>query len=259
MLNLSFSLKDLEFFLLVMVRVTCFIFSAPFFSTRNTPGMVKIGLGVFISAIVYNMIEPTYVEYSTVLGYTFIVLKEAVVGLLIGYGCNICVLILNFAGHLVDMVTGLSMVTLFDPLANDSVTITGTFYQYTVMLMLLISGMYQYVLAALTSTFSLIPVNGAILATDKLLAAMTEFLMDYLSIGFRICLPVFAATLLLNAILGILAKVSPQLNMFAVGIQLKILTGLGIMFLTVSLLPDASALILSEMKKMVTLVTEAFT
>lgn len=55
---------------------------------------------------------------------------------------------------------------------------------------------------------------------------MIEFMNDYIMIGFRIVLPIFCATLLLNAILGVLAKVSPQMNMFAVGIQLKVLTGL---------------------------------
>ena len=88
---------------------------------------------------------------------------------------------------------------------------------------------------------------------------MLIFLRDYLALGFRLCLPVFASMLLLNAILGILAKVSPQLNMFAVGIQLKILMGLGVLFLTVGMLPTASTAILSEMKKMITLFAEAIT
>ena len=70
-------------------------------------------------------------------------------------------------------------------------------------------------------------------------------------IGMRICLPVFCTVMLLNAILGVLAKVSPQMNMFAVGIQLKVLTGLTVLFLTVGMLPDAANLIFTQMKRMV--------
>ena len=69
-------------------------------------------------------------------------------------------------------------------------------------------------------------------------------------IGFRICLPVFAAMLLLNAILGILAKIAPQMNMFAVGMQLKILVGLSVLFLTAGLLPNISNFVFTEMKRM---------
>jgi flagellar biosynthetic protein FliR len=189
--------------------------------------------------------------------YSILVVKEAITGVLIGYGANICVSVLSFAGHLVDMEIGLSMVSLFDPVSRESVTISGTYYQYTVLLMLMITGMYQYVLAAIIETFNLIPVTGAVFASDRILSAMLIFLRDYLALGFRLCLPVFAAMLLLNAILGILAKVSPQLNMFAVGIQLKILLGLGVLFLTVGMLPGASTAILSEMKKMITVFAEA--
>ncbi|SCX08624.1 flagellar biosynthetic protein FliR [Lachnospiraceae bacterium YSD2013] len=259
MFNFTFSLRDLEFFLLIVVRITCFIHTAPFFGMTNTPNRVKIGLGVLISALVYQTLTPVHPEYSTVLMYALYVLKEAVTGIIIGYSAAICVAILNFAGHLVDMEIGLSMVSLFDPVSRDSVTISGTYYQYTVLLMLMISGMYQYVLAAIIETFNLIPVSGAVFNSDKILNAMLTFLRDYLALGFRLCLPVFAAMLLLNAILGILAKVSPQLNMFAVGIQLKILLGLGVLFLTVGMMPGASTAILSEMKKMITLFAEAIT
>ena len=55
--------------------------------------------------------------------------------------------------------------------------------------------------------------------------------------------------MLLNAILGIMAKVSPQMNMFAVGIQLKVMTGLTVMILITGLMPVASDMIFEEMKK----------
>lgn len=60
------------------------------------------------------------------------------------------------------------------------------------------------------------------------------FMVNYFVIGFRIVLPVFASILLLNCILGIMAKVAPQMNMFAVGMQLKVMVGLFVMFVTVS-------------------------
>lgn len=257
MIDLSFSLTELEYFLLIVVRVTCFVFVAPFFGMANTPNRVKIAMGVLISVLVYNTLEPAPVEYSTVLGYAVIVVKEALTGILIGYSAAICVSILNFAGSISDMEIGLSMVSIFDPIQKDTVTITGTYYQYTVLLMLIISGMYQYVLAAICQSFSMIPVNGAIFSSERLLSSILLFLADYMVLGFKLVLPVFAAMLLMNSILGILAKVSPQLNMFAVGIQLKILFGLTVLFFTVSLLPMASSMLLSQMRKAITIFTEA--
>ena len=257
MINLSFSLYDLEFFLLILMRVATFIYVAPFFSLNGIPNNIKIGFSVLFTVMLYNVVPRTPVEYGTVLGYAVIVLKEALTGLLIGYGAQIVSTILNFAGHISDMETGLSMVTVFDPATRQNVTITGAYYQYGISLMLFISGLYQFILAALRESYNLIPVNGAIFSSDRLLASMIEFLKDYVSIGFRICLPIFAVMLLLNSILGILAKVSPQLNMFAVGMQFKILIGLSVLFITVGMLPSVSAMLLGEVKKMVTLFTES--
>ena len=76
MFNFSFSLRDLEFFLLIVVRITCFIHVAPFFGMTNTPVRVKIGLGVLISMLVYRTMTPTYPEYSTVLMFAIFVVKE---------------------------------------------------------------------------------------------------------------------------------------------------------------------------------------
>ncbi len=250
MIEFSFSMYDLEYFLLILTRVSCFIFVAPFFSLNNTPRHVRVALSVFTAALLYQTLAPApAVEYQTITGYSMIVLREAIVGLMLGLGTSMCSAIVNFAGHIVDMETGLSMVTLMDPATRESTSITGVFYQYVVMLMLIVSGMYRYLFGALADTFVLIPVNGALFQMDSLLLSVVKFLGNYIIIGFRICLPVFCVILMLNAILGVLAKVSPQMNMFAVGIQLKILVGLSILLLSASMLPDAANFIFMQMKE----------
>jgi flagellar biosynthetic protein FliR len=258
MIDLSFSMYDLEYFLLILVRVSCFIFIAPFFSMNNTPARVRIALSIFVSVLLYQAVTPAEaVVYETVMDYAIIVMKEAVTGLLIGFGANICMTILNFAGAIADMETGLSMVTLMDPNSKEQTSITGVLYQYAFTMMLIASGMYRYLLGALADTFVLIPINGMVFHGDAMLQVVITFLSDYIIIGFRIVLPIFCVILLLNAILGVLAKVSPQMNMFAVGIQLKILAGLGVLFFTVGMMPGASEFIFEEMKTVMVSFVEA--
>ena len=83
------------------------------------------------------------------------------------------------------------------------------------------------------------------------MGSMIMYMADMMIIGFRIALPIFACSMILSCILGIMAKVAPQMNMFAVGMQVKILLGLGIMFLTIVLLPDIADMIFTEMKRMI--------
>ena len=143
------------------------------------------------------------------------------------------------------------MVSLMDPATRQQATFTGVFYQYIFTLFLMITGMYQYLLRALTDSFTLIPVNGAVFKSESLVVSVITFMGDYLAMGFRIILPIFCTMILLNSILGVLAKVSPQLNMFAVGMQLKVLVGIIILFLTVRMLPSAADYIFDGMKRMI--------
>lgn len=257
MIDYSFSYADLEYFLLILVRVSCFVFIAPFFSMSNTPRNVRVVLSVFVAMLLYSAVPRTDVSYNTLIGYFILVLKEAAVGLLIGFSANLCTTIVSFAGHIADMEMGLSMASLMDPTTKESSTITGIYYNYMVLLMLMISGMHRYLLKALAETYLLIPVDGMIFNSDKLLASVTEFMGNYIIIGFRICLPIFVVMVILNAVLGILAKVSPQLNMFAVGIQMKVLVGLCILFLTTAMLPGAADFVFEQMKRMVVSFVEA--
>ena len=82
---------------------------------------------------------------------------------------------------------------------------------------------------------------------------------DSFVIAFRIFLPVFAVTMIMNCILGILSKVAPQMNMFSVGIQLKLLAGLAVMFLTIFLLPDVANYVFKEMKALTILFIKGMT
>lgn len=252
MIDYAISYSELEFFLCIFVRVASFVFVAPFFSQRGIPRQVKIALSLFIAGLLYGVIDehPSLV-YESVYGYAIIIMKEVLTGLIIGYAASICYTVVDFAGRIIDMETGLSMANLIDPNTGQSSSITGVMYQYAVMLMLLLTGMHRYLISALSETFILIPVNGAIFNTDSLLEAILTFMKDYITIGFRICLPVFAVMLLLNAILGVMAKVSPQMNMFSVGMQIKVLVGLCVLFFTVNMLPSVSNFIFTEMKTMV--------
>lgn len=258
MIELSFSLSELEFFLLIVVRLTCFILVAPFFSINGVPARFKVAFGIFVSIVIYQFVTPdSFVDYSSPWGYAVIVLKEAVVGLLIGLGANISFSIISFAGRIIDMEMGLSMASVMDPSTRENTTVTGVMLNYLITLILISTGMHRYLIQAITETYQLIPVNGAAFNLSGLLNAWVSFMLDFFSIGFRICMPVMASIMILNGILAILARVSPQLNMFAVGLQLKILVGLSVLLITIGVLPYISEYIYREMKVMIVAFVEA--
>ena len=251
MLEYTFSLANFEILILILVRISCFVYIAPFFGTRNAPSQAKIAFSFFVALLVYGFVDKTAIEYTGMIGYAIIVLKEGITGLRRGVAANICNSIILFAGNIIDMDIGLSMAQEFDPMTNSQVTITGNLYQYLLLLMMVVTNMHHYVLRALIDSYQVIPVNGQVFQWDSLAESMTTYMADSFVIAFRIVLPVFACMMILNCILGIMAKVAPQMNMFAVGMQMKVLLGLTVLFLTVMMLPGISDFVFKEMKRMI--------
>ncbi len=253
---MELTIEQVEFYLLILIRISSFIFTAPIFNIKSIPTKVKVALAVFLTTIVAGLIPNKQLSYSTVYGFAGLVLKEFFVGLLIGYVANICMSIISLAGHILDTEIGFASASMFDPINSAQVTVSSNLLTYFVLLVLLATNMHYYLLRAIVSTFTLIPIGNAHFRFD-LYTIMLRFLGDMFLIGFRIVLPVFASILIVNTVLAILAKVAPQMNMFVIGFQLKIIVGLFVLLLIVSTLPTVGNFIFEEIKDMLELIIKS--
>ena len=252
MVNLELTQYDIEHYLLILIRLASFLVTAPIFSMASTtPTRVKIAFAAVLSFLVFPMVPSETVIYDTIWQYTAVILKETVVGLVIGFMANICMSILGFSGRIVDTEIGFAMVSQYDPTTRDQISITGTIYTYFVIALLIVTDMYQYVVRAIIDSYQLIPIGGAQIQPSQLMSLVLQYITDSFIIGFRIILPFFAATLIVNVVLGVLAKVAPQMNMFVIGMQLKVLMGLIIMLITAPLLNSVANFVFNEIKTMV--------
>lgn len=256
MLSYAFTLENFEYWLLILVRLASFIFIAPIFGTKGVPNRTKIGFALFISFLMYNVAARPEPNYVGVIGYGVAVLSEGITGLLLGLAANICNSIVLFSGSLIDMDIGLSMATQFNPDMGNESSITGSLYYYMVLLLLMTSGLAEYLIRAITDSFTVIPTGHTLFQWEHLMESMLTYFKDLFVLGFRIFLPVFACMMILNCVLGIMAKVAPQMNMFAVGIQLKIIVGYLVLLFTVLVLPSAAGMVFSEIRKMVVFFAE---
>ncbi|MCR5453303.1 MAG: flagellar biosynthetic protein FliR [Lachnospiraceae bacterium] len=256
MVDYSFSLEVFEHFLLVLVRIVSFVAVAPFFSIRGIPNMTKAGFAAVLSIMVLLVKEPAELSYVSVIGYAVAVIKELLVGLLLGFCTYICNSIILLAGNLIDMDIGLSMVSEFDPTMNTQITVTGNLYFYFYMTILLAINGHQFLMRALCDSFDVIPLGGAIFDMNDLFESIVLFFTNLFVLAFRIMLPVFAAMLILNVVLGVMAKVAPQMNMFAVGVQIKIITGFVILMAMIILFPQVVTIVADQMKINLRSITE---
>ncbi len=215
--------------LLVFVRMSSLFVVTPVFGRRELPAYLKIGLAFFCSYILVPLLGDVQVEYTNLLSFTVIAAKEFLVGIIIGYVSFLIFSALYVAGQIIDMQIGFGMVNVLDPTMNTQVPITGNFvYILTTLFFLAIDG-HHILISALFKSYSVLPINGFEF-TEAMVNNMTTIFSDVFAIGFRISIPVLAAALLAEVALGILSKTVPQMNVFVVGIPMKIAIGLLTLF-----------------------------
>jgi flagellar biosynthetic protein FliR len=214
--------------LLVFVRMSALFVITPVFGRTELPSYLKIGLAFFCSYIIVPLLGNVQVEYMNLLSFAVIVAKEFLVGIIIGYVSFLVFSALYVAGQFIDIQIGFGMVNVLDPTMNTQIPLTGNFiYILTTMLLMAMDG-HHILLSALFKSYSILPING-FLFTEAMVDNMTTIFSDVFLIGFKISIPVLAAILLAEVALGILSRTVPQMNVFVVGMPLKI--GLGLITL----------------------------
>ncbi len=211
--------------LLVFVRMSSLFVITPVFGRREMPSYLKIGLAFFCSYIMVPLLGDVHIEYTSFISFAVIAAKEFLVGIIIGYVSFLVFSALYLTGQIIDMQIGFGMVNVLDPTMNSQIPMTGSFiYLLATLFFLGIDG-HHVLLSALFKSYSVLPINGFEF-TEAMVNNMTTIFSDVFIIGFKISLPILAAALLSEVALGILSKTVPQMNVFVVGIPLKIGVGL---------------------------------
>jgi len=226
-------LTNIEIFLLVFVRMSSLFIISPIFGRRNVPSIFKIGFALMVSVILMNVVElPVNVNLYSIYDFSIAVFKEFIVGLVLGYVGFVILSAIYLAGQLIDTQIGFGIVSVIDPVSNIQVPITATlYYGLTMVIFLTING-HHMLIDAVVRSFNIIPISTAVFSqgmTPQLIQIMGMVFI----IAFKISAPIIAAALICDVALGILSRTMPQMNIFFVGIPLKIVLGLVVVMITI--------------------------
>lgn len=219
-------------FLLVAIRFSGLMLTAPILGSANFPAMAKIGLiGTFSFLVTPTIDALDYALPGDALGFGLLGISELLIGLVIGLIMTITFAAIQVAGQLMDMQSGFGMMNVFNPAFETQFPIFGFFYFIIAVLYLLITNGHHLMIVALASTFDTIPLGG--LSPDVGLIghiASWGTLMFY--DGLLIAAPVVAAMLLAYMTMGLMGRVVPQIHLFVIGFPLTIATALLVVGLT---------------------------
>ena len=219
----------------VGIRVSGLLLFAPFFGSNAIAPRIKIGLLVTLTALLYPVCGHPEVEF-TAAGITRVVVGEFMVGLLTGLAVQLVFEAAQFAGQVMGMQVGFSLVNIMDPNTQVDTPLLSLFSQTLVTLLFLQLGMHRLLLRAVASSFTYLPAGGGTLPPDipgQLLHAAGAIWLS----GLQIAAPLLITTLLADLVLGFLGKASPQLPVLFLGLSVKSMVGLSVLALSLKYWP----------------------
>lgn len=226
----------LPVFLLVFCRITAFLVVSPVFSFQNVPNALKIGLGFFASLLVYAGLggwQAPVPEGS----YFYLIIHEILFGLLLGFLAYLFFTAVQVAGAFIDHMIGLGMANVIDPLTGRQSPVIGNFKFFIGMLVFLGVNGHLHLLSALMHSYEWVPMDGSVfarIADGGVSAFLLQSLARMFYMAFQMAAPIVVSMFLVDVALGVLARTVPTFNVFVIGLPLKILTGFGLLLLTVS-------------------------
>jgi flagellar biosynthetic protein FliR len=208
-------------FLLVFGRLAGFFVTLPIFSYRNIPTQFKIGFAAFVSLMIMFTLDIPVIDLD--LTFVFLLVKEVIIGLIIGFVANIIMTAIQIAGNFIDFQMGFAIANVIDPQTGAQGPVIGQYlYIFALMFLLAVDGHHLLIQGAIHS-FDVIDVDQLIdLGQEGLLITAINMFNQLFLIAFQMAIPIVGTLFLVDVTLGIVARTVPQLNVFVVGIPLKI-------------------------------------
>ena len=212
--------------LLIFVRVTSFFLMLPLFSYRTIPTSHKVGFAFFLSLMMFFGMETPTLEVNG--AYYLLIIKEAMVGLFIGFLAYMLFSAVQVAGGLIDFQMGFAIANVVDPQTGTQSPLTGQYLNIIALFFLLAVNGHHLLLDGVFYSYQFIPLDQAWVnfGDEKIMEYAGKAFASMFAIAFQMSIPVVGAIFLVDVALGIVARTVPQLNIFVVGVPVKIVVGL---------------------------------
>jgi flagellar biosynthetic protein FliR len=233
MATFNINLAQLQMFFLVFLRLGAILMSIPIFGGKNIPFVFKAGLAISVSVILFPILEiealPHHLE---ALPFGIGILTEIMLGVMIGLSVNLIFAGVQLAGQLIGYQMGFAIANVMDPQTGNQASILAGLQNMTALLLFLAFNAHHWFLRTLVDSFKLVPIFDF-----KISSSMAEHFFrlagNMFIIAVKVAAPVMAALLVTSVCLGLVARTVPKMNVFLVGMPLKI--GLGLLFVAFSL------------------------
>lgn len=230
------------------LRVLGVFTTAPVFSSRAFPVRARIGLAFMVALCAQATLDTPPMIGLNDAAMLGTLVQQVGIGMAIGFSVRMVFAAVEFAGELVGLQMGLNFASFFDPVSSGQTSAVSRFFGNIAVLFFVVINGHLTVLMAVIRSFEAFPVGGSLLQALAR-TRMHELGNDLFASAMWIALPMIGLLLFVNFTLGIVSRVAPQMNIYAIGFPVTLTAGLAGIALV---LPMMEQPLLALMERMIT-------
>ncbi|WP_101696810.1 flagellar biosynthetic protein FliR [Clostridium minihomine] len=225
---------ELEFnftlLLLIFMRMTgCVVFN-PILGRTSVPIVIRVGLALMLSIFSYQLVPVQNIELATFLIFFVTMLREFLLGFLVGFVIQMFLSVILISGENIDMQIGISMSKIYDPQSNVSMPVSGSLINAMFFLLFFVTNAHLTLMQVFVQLCVMVP-YGTVAIDPQVFSRLVELFRLILIYAIKMSLPVMASQLITEFAVGLVMKAVPKLNIFMINIQVKVILGFGILLL----------------------------
>lgn len=232
-------------FMFPLARIFALMASAPVYNNAGIPMRTRFAVGLAITLALLPILPPmpalpggSWLSFATLL-------REILIGVMMGFTLRLAFVTIDVAGELIGLQMGLSFAVAYDPQnAGQTPVLTEFIGLLTTLIFLALNG-HLMILQALVESFRLLPVNPAFTESGGI-AALLRWSSVIFATGLLLSLPLITALLIANIALGVLSRIAPTLNLFAVGFPVTLAVGFVVLMLSLPYLSTALSTVFDQ-------------
>lgn len=224
-------------FLLVFARLGVVFLLLPGISAAYVPVRIRLVFALLVTVVILPLVAETLPaqQPAAPAELAWLVISEALIGGFMGALIQFIMAALELAAHMISMATGITNAFIDDPVTEEQTSILTGFLSLIAVALIFITGVHHFMLRAIVDSYGLLR-PGAPLITGDMLAVGSRLLDQAFNMGIRLAAPFLVFEMIFQITSGILARLSPQLNVFFVVLPGKIVLGIIILMITLPFL-----------------------
>lgn len=214
------TLAQLTTFFLIFARIAGLFLYAPIFDSKEIMALGKISLIFWLSGLIIFVVPLPKVLPDTPIIFALALVTEVLIGAAIGFTTQLILIGIQFAGTLMDTQAGLSAASILDPYSGQSVTILSKLMRWVAVIIFINFNGHHMLLSAIYQSFKLIPVASPV-KMDQAMKLLSSLGTNIFAIALQFSVSILLIVFLIDFCFGMLNKIAPQVNVFALAMQVK--------------------------------------